>query len=388
MTQTALQRPVGNLDHLIGEGLAALDITQAEFDLAEKRYSELGAVLNDQWAYTRGSNTVFAQGSFRLGTVVRNVNRNDDIDIDVVAVRDISKLSISQEELKDEIGEVAYAYAALPHSGYPTVGESSRCWTLTWPQMHMDILPAIPDLDRNRHSLLITDQEVRQWLKSNPSGYAAWFHEQTSRTLLAAEARERKELEIQRVPHWKRRSVLQRVVQALKRHRDIYFADRLHQRPSSIVITTLAARAYAGGDDLYGALRQVVGDMGDYLDFRGGEWVLSNPAHEEENFVDAWAHDPSRAGHFFEWLREAQRQFADFETKSGLDQVLPLLESSFGGRFVTGVRQGLADTLSGARAQGALRMNTGGVLGTAAAGVAAATSHRVGRHQFAGGSAH
>ena len=88
---------------------------------------------------TRGDNKVFAQGSFRLGTVVRNVHRNDDIDIDVLAMRDIERTSITQEELKAEVGDAVRRYSRRVISGNPTVDESSRCWTLTWPGMHMDI---------------------------------------------------------------------------------------------------------------------------------------------------------------------------------------------------------------------------------------------------------
>ena len=386
MTQTTMPAPVGDLDHLIGEGLAALDITQSEFERAEKRYGDLGAVLDEQWASTYGSNVVFPQGSFRLGTVVRNVSRNDDIDIDVVAVRDVGRSSITQEELKDEVGDAARTYARLPGSDHPKVEESSRCCTLTWPDMHMDILPAIPDPDAGRDNLLITDQDVRRWLMSNPTGYAAWFAAQTSTSLLAGEALLRKQLDIQSVPRWQRRTVLQRVVQALKRHRDVYFAHRLHDRPASIVITTLAAHAYTGDSDLYDALRQVVTEMANHLDCQDGEWLLMNPAQPEENFVDAWADDPTRAEHFFTWLRAAQAEFAQFETKSGLHHVLPLLEASFGGRFAHGANQGLADILGAARKDGTLRMQAGGTLGTTSAVLTAAGSRPVRSHHFAGGS--
>ncbi|WP_431837052.1 nucleotidyltransferase domain-containing protein [Cellulomonas sp. Y8] len=385
MTQTTMPTPVGDLDHLIREGLSALDITQAEFDRAVQRYTGLGAVLDERWASTRGSNFVFPQGSFNLGTVVRNVSRNDDIDIDIVAVRDISKYSISQEELKDEVGDAARAYARLPGSGRPELEESSRCWTLIWPDMHMDILPAIPNVDGGGDNLLITDRDVRSWLMSNPSGYAQWFKARMSMSLLATRAAESKQLDIQDVPTWRHRTVLQRVVQALKRHRDVYFAHHLHDRPSSIVLTTLAAHAYNGGSDLYSSLRQVVTDMQDFLELRDDEWYLENPAQSEENFVDGWADDPARAGHFFSWLRAAQAEFAQFETKSGLQHVMPLFEASFGGRFATGARQGLADILGTAREESTLRMKTGGTLATASTTLPAA-SRPVRSHQFAGGS--
>ncbi|EYR62526.1 hypothetical protein N866_07785 [Actinotalea ferrariae CF5-4] len=281
MTQTAAPAPVGDLGHLIGGGLAALDITPSEFDLAVRRYGQLGEVLDEQWSTTLGQNSVFPQGSFRLGTVVRNVARNDDIDIDIVAVRDVARSSISQEELKRDVGRAVRTYARTPGSGHPEVEESSRCWTLTWPEMHMDVLPAIPNRGSRRNDLLITDRGVRQWLPSNPTGYAVWFRTRMATTTLTARAEEAKRLEVEAVPEWHRRTTLQRVVQALKRHRDIHFAHRLHDRPASIVITTLAAHAYAGGSDLYGSLRQVVAEMANHIEWRDDTWTLSNPAQPE-----------------------------------------------------------------------------------------------------------
>jgi hypothetical protein len=386
MTQAALPDVTGDLHLLLNGGLAALDITQEEFDRAVQRYEDLGAVLDERWAPTHGSNVVYPQGSFNLGTVTRNIHRNDDIDIDIVAVRDIAKTSISQEELKAEIGDVAHTYARRPESGFPLVEESSRCWTLTWPDMHMDILPAIPNRDAGADNLFIPDRDVRQWLMSNPVGYAAWFRARTTPSLLASATAERKQLEIQSVPTWQRRSILQRVVQALKRHRDVYFAQRLDDRPASIVITTLAAHAYSGGSDLYSALRQVVKDMDDFLDLRDGEWLLSNPAQPEENFVDSWAHDPTKAGHFFNWLSAAQAEFTELETKIGLHRVLPLLDARFGSRFVHGANLALADSLGAGGQGGTRRLHAGGALAATSAASASAVSLPVRGHRFAGGS--
>lgn len=379
-----VDRPtLGGLDQLLGDGLAELDITQAEHDLAVKRYGELATVLDETWAATRGSNAAFPQGSFKLGTVVRNVNRDDDIDIDIVAMRDIGRGSISQEELKREVGDAVHAYANRVASSDPEVVESSRCWTLTWPGMHMDVLPAIPN--PAAHDLLIPDREVRTWLASNPSGYAAWF---ATRSQIAefAHTLEAKRLEIEPVPQWRRRTVLQRVVQALKRHRDVYFADRLGDRPASIVITTLAALAYSGATDLFGALRQVAAEMGAHLLMVDGVWVLPNPTQADENFTDAWVTEPQRAAHFFEWLRAAQDTFAGLEAKSGLQHAIPMLESAFGSRFARGARRGLVDELAAAREEGLLRMRTGGVLAAPSGGPAATESRPVRRHGFAGGT--
>jgi hypothetical protein len=55
-----------------------------------------------------------------------------------------------------------------------------------------------------------------------------------------------KQMDVEEVPDWYVKTTLQRTVQALKRHRNIYFVDGPENRPASIIITTLAARAYCG----------------------------------------------------------------------------------------------------------------------------------------------
>ncbi|WP_034227618.1 hypothetical protein, partial [Actinotalea ferrariae] len=109
----------------------------------------------------------------------------------------------------------------------------------------------------------------------------------------------------------------------------------------------------------------------------------------EENFLDSWAEDPSRAEHFFSWLRSAQNAFATFESKSGLHEVLPELQATFGSRFMRGANQALVGSLDTARQQRTLRMGADGALtisSTASAASAPAGSRPVRGHGFAGGT--
>jgi hypothetical protein len=57
---------------------------------------------------------------------------------------------------------------------------------------------------------------------------------------------------IEDVPEWRVKTPLQRAVQLLKRHRDVYFAGDYENRPISIIITTLAAHAYKNQENVSG----------------------------------------------------------------------------------------------------------------------------------------
>ncbi len=91
---------------------------------------------------------------------------------------------------------------------------------------------------------------------------------------------------------WEVRTTLQRLVQVLKWHCMRRFATDPDNQPPSILITTLAARAYRGEVDLFTATRNALAGMGDFIENRQGRWWVPNPAHEEENFADKWNEEP------------------------------------------------------------------------------------------------
>jgi hypothetical protein len=374
---------IGSLNSLLGGGLRSLDITEAEYHLAIGHYRGLGGTFADHWDSTRGDNVITPQGSFALGTVVRNIHRNDEIDLDAVAIRDIDKTSISQAALKEDAGVAVGKYARTPNGGYPKVSECERCWTLHWTRMHLDLLPAIPNREPGQSGILITDKEVREWLPSNPTDYADWFFNQMREALTAAI--EAKRTQIDDVPEWQIKTTLQQTVQALKRHRDIYFASHLEDRPASIIITTLAAMAYTGEDDLYDVLRTVTGRMGNLLDTRDGEWWVANPVQSEENFADSWARHPERATWFFRWIDAATEDFNSFGVKAGLHHTVPLLASAFGDRVAEAASFSYGNGITNARRSRQLHVATGGAL--VAASAVASTTRKVRGHGFEGGPA-
>ena len=114
---------------------------------------------------------------------------------------------------------------------------------------------AIAITDR-RHPLY--DQITRTLLSSNPRGFAAWFEERT-RPLALGRMRHLVERglysSVEIVPPYEWKTPLQQSIQILKRHRDVMFRDDPGARPISMIITNLAAHAYAEESDLWSALR-------------------------------------------------------------------------------------------------------------------------------------
>jgi hypothetical protein len=67
-----------------------------------------------------------------------------------------------------------------------------------------------------------------------------------------------KAADVDELPTYQWKTPLQRCVQILKRHRDVMFADHPAAKPISVIITTLAASAYAGETNIDEAMRNIL----------------------------------------------------------------------------------------------------------------------------------
>ncbi len=381
MTTTERER---QLDQLLNVAIASFDIPDRMYELAVSRYEDVGRWLSGRAEQRGTTGDVYPQGSFRLGTVVRPIAPKDQYDIDMVYRRDVSKNSISQAKLKEDAGYDLREYVLNSPEGLPALKEGKRCWTLVYASdpFHMDVLPAVPDLNGDQNSILLTDRNLREWQHSNPIGYSQWFRGRMADEFI----RLRKEaavnmaaMDVEDVPEWKVKTTLQRTVQALKRHRDIYFQQRVDHRPTSIIITTLAAKSYVGSGTLYDVITRVTQDMPRHIEKFDGDYWVANPMQPEENFADRWRGDPALATSFFEWVEQAHTDFRNLAAKPGVDSSLELIAKGLG--------EGAAEAAGGAFGEQFAAANRIGQLGLGSATGLLTTSSRrpAPRHTFHGG---
>jgi hypothetical protein len=371
------------LDELLATSIADFDVPFDVYERAVARYQTLGNWLAGHWGRDPADGLVYPQGSIRLGTMVAPVTGGAEYDVDLVCRRDILKESTTQKELKADVGGGVAAFVASGPEGAPEQSEGKRCWTLDYPgePFHMDVLPALADLEAAPNGILLTDRELLRWQPSNPVDFADWFYAQMKREFAETRAILAKQMDVEDVPAWYVKTTLQRSVQALKRHRDIYFADTPEHRPASIIITTLAARAYLGTGSLYEVLLAVTERMPGLVERRDGVWWVENPVQPKENFADRWRTKPGSDERFFSWAAQAQADFASIGAERGLDRVLGKVAKSFGDGPAqrAGTRFGVE--LKNARDLGRLGMSAGsGTLGA----LATKTTRPVRAHTFHG----
>lgn len=313
-----------------------LDIPREVYENAVSKYEDVSEHLTDKNSNIANySPKVYVQGSFRLGTVVRPLNTDGEYDIDLVCCLESKKESISQDDLRSIVGMRLKARADLAQ----ILKASRRCWTLEYPKesaipsFHMDILPSIPNEEKPPTGILLADTERTKWQRSNPIAYAEWFKSRMEvifHTEKIALASAMKAVDIDDVPDWKVRTPLQRCIQILKRHRDIYFYDNQDIQPVSIIINTLAGHAYNNEADIYDVLYLLVQKMPKYIENRNGLWWVQNPVDEDENFADKWNEDTERYRAFLQWLNKIKKDFTEVSQAANAQEGIALLNQSIG----------------------------------------------------------
>lgn len=312
-----------------------LDIPDSKYEEAVAKYEAVGKWLDGKDStLSVYKPVIYPQGSFRLGTMIKPIGNGDEYDIDLVCRLEIEKEYITQKQLKQMVGDRLRENKVYKDM----LREGRRCWILDYAnEFHMDILPAIPDYKKLNDAILITDKKLYNWQHSNPKGYALWFAEQMKTVFLERKLAYAKSIKanVEEVPDYKIKTPLQRSIQLLKRHRDVYFG-RKDDKPISIIITTLAARFYKNESDLFEAITNIANRMSDvrYLKNPDGMYYIPNPVNPDENFADKWNEDPQLPQAFFEWLGQLQDDFSRASNKSDIYKIAESLSPSLGAGIV------------------------------------------------------
>lgn len=360
-------------DDVLEQLARALDITDAQFELAVRRYKSLGNWLDrPESSLAIYSPEISPQGSFLLGTVTRPVDDSDTFDLDLVCRLSASKADFSQAMLKESVGTEIISYAkAKSFSEMPE--DKRRCWTLTYQDdvsFHMDILPALPDGERYQmmmmregfrdiagtdalsgHAIAITDDRDANyhlysddWPISNPFGFAEWFRGRMQVRLYEAKAMFRDQqlvtASVEDVPDYKVRTPLQQSIQLLKRHRDMMFGDD-DDKPISIIISTLSAHAYQNEATISEALTTILTTMDQHILPEGAACRVPNPVNPNEDFADKWSETPRKEKLFWTWLAAARKDFGVYVQARPFNEMPDRLRKNLGEHLVEGTLAGL-----------------------------------------------
>lgn len=304
------------INEMLDRIIRKIDIGEEMFQAANTEYSDLGRWLDaqsEQYAVT-----IYPQGSFALGTVIKPISDKDDYDLDLVCEFE-QQYGLTARQLKcDVVKPWLVNYRKLTGE----IENKKRCWHVEYeelPSFHMDIVPAF----KNHEGICITDHDEEKdeyaYIGSNPQGYAEWFFSRSEEQWKRLYEQYRKQngimhasADVEKLDRFKVKTTLQKAVQLLKRHRDIMFKDNSKQKPVSIIITTLAAQLFNGEDNVLDTVNHILANAEEYIkgNVVNGDYSIKNPSYPSENFADKWNEHPERAEVFFRWLHQAQADFS------------------------------------------------------------------------------
>jgi len=328
-------------DLLLRKMVELIELPDSAYEKAKDRYNDIGEWLGrDESLCKENDPHIYPQGSFRLGTAIRPLHEKEEYDLDLACNlrKGLSKKTHSQKELKELVGNEIKTYRTARRIETPPK-EKHRCWRLEYQDslsFHMDIVPCIP-FDEFQQGILLSemlnkreDQTIAKiasrlavsitddrheyfdsicdnWNISNPEGYAKWFEYRMkqNRQMIVEKA------QVSDLPLYPKKTILQRSVQLLKRHRDQMFKNDSDVKPISVIITTLASRAYQGESNILQALDNILTKMGQFVNQSIPR--IPNPVNPNEDFADRWSMPQYSHLHleenFWNWLRQAKNDF-------------------------------------------------------------------------------
>lgn len=325
-----------NRDKLILNSLNDLDLNPTMEKNARDKYAALSKYLDEHGL----DSDFYPQGSFLIGTTIRPYRdgKDQDYDLDVLAILKRKKEDTNAKSVKNDVGN------CIKESGIYSdklEKEDRNCWTLKYAEVSdgvgfsLDIVPSVDEdiLIKNdiinsgvsysnaEKTVAITNKELSayDWLTSNPLGFGDWFlgiSNQHLTTDMKSEQYSNLPYDIrmvfasaEKIPTYYYRSNLQRAVQFIKRHRDIYY-DRSklrNDKPSSILISALVADSVK--DKWFLSVSEIVNAF--IVGFSNGsisimqEGKILNPVDLRENLVERYTDSQlSNMNKWIMWLTE------------------------------------------------------------------------------------
>ena len=358
------------------------ELTPTEFRNAEEKYRAVG-----RWLAAPGSllaifdPDVYPQGSMLTGTTVRPYGRSE-YDLDLVC-----QLHWCAHQPPLTIYDWVHGRMAANETYRAILETLKRCLRLNYAgSFHLDVLPACPNDQIGNGSIIVPDRKLECWKDSNPKGFAEWFLTQCQIRDAVAEADRVFKGSVEPLPSpvpSEYKYPLQRIVQLMKRHRDIFFHGG-RDIARSVILTTLAGSFYKGQRSLSLALESVLDGIHTAVAAIPQVPRIPNPVHPDENFADTW--DQAKYEQFKSYIENFRRglKAAMYPTvlteRQGLEKSAEPLNDLFGADRVKDAIRAEAAEINERRDSGKLGVAAGGFL----TGISRTGAILVPRNQFFG----
>jgi hypothetical protein len=350
------------LDQLLNYSCEELQLSTTNHEKAVQSYHAVGNWLDaPDSPLHMFSPVIYSQGSFRIGTTNHPIG-DAEHDLDFVCEMKIDPARVPAVNVLDLVEARLRAHGTYA----PLVERKNRCLRLNYEEFHMDILPAAPEPGRHGTEVVVPDRKLEDWKPSNPRGYAEWFEHRAIPRLDERLVTARVEPMPPMQPA-EGKAPLQRAVQLIKRARDRFFAADSDAAPRSIVLTTLAARAYAGQRSTALALDGILTSVGELVARSGQGLDVRNPANPAEILSEKWAEQPRTYREFRRWLDWFVAEWRRVNSPADISDAERHLAVLFGDELAKSTLRRHMDSIEALRRSRDLKVSRAGTLGVVGA---------------------
>lgn len=371
--------------------IESLDISPTLFKNADEKYHALADYLCEHGIKA----DIYPQGSFAFGTVVRPSAKNgtDSYDLDFICQVDGTRNDYTADKLREIIESTLTSNSTYEDR----LVVNDECFTIKYAdvdgtEFSIDVVPATDESQENKSRLISESarpdliktaiaipkhnkNQPYSWLTNNPKGFREWFDDINKPFLEYSREQYRKHLfeahrsifaSVEEIPSILERSALQRVIQILKYHRNVYY-DKLQNgddlKPISAIINVIVteiSKNHTPACSTFDLLKFVLDELKIYsnhlvlnsenfektygqnrkvFSHKNNEWFIENPANPEDNLADKWNENKKIPDEFFRWINALTTDFITGLSTATDAQFRVLLENSLGESVVTKVLQ-------------------------------------------------
>ena len=309
------------LNRLILESLKDLDLSPTMENNVRNKYQAFSSYLEGKGLKT----DFYPQGSFLIGTTIKPFHKGEtkNYDLDILVILEKNKENTSASDIKNIVGRYIQENKIYSEK---LEKEDRNCWTLKYAEdsngteFSLDIVPAVNEEENIKLEIIssgvvnkyvlktvaITDKNEQKynWLTSNPLGFGEWFLEISNKhlsfdSMQAQFSKFSDEFKMigfekaEEIPKYFYRSNLQRAVQIIKRHRDIYFdrSNNHKDKPSSLLLSALVADSIKDKDNLsiIDIIDKFINDfLAEEISIMNNGKIL-NPVDKRENLIATYS---------------------------------------------------------------------------------------------------
>ena len=354
---------------------------------------------------------LYPQGSMAVNATIASCRERDEFDIDVIAqlllppgTAPQTVLDLLYKAIKGERGSRYYSMTK----------RNTRCVTIKYAEMHLDVTPAELLVDRDPRTSFIFHHRPEEphlpgrRVLANPFGFADWFNTITPRDVAYSEFFEKRAREADpllakvadteevpdQIPAFLKPPAVV-ALQLIKRNRNIQYENRAGRRPPSVMLAKLIAESGSATGRPFAELlyqsRRLLKLLEAY--HRQGALIhVVNPRCEEDVFTDRWPADLSEQDVYTKDMRFFVAQLERLEHTADLEAIAEVFSRLFGESPTKAVIGEFADRVGDSIAKGRFRSGPGsGRADLAASSIitastvsAPASSRSAPRHTFYG----